>query len=143
MGRTALRLATGAPLLALAWYVVGLTPSVPLFDHWPLFDLYHAIATGQAGVRDFVAPHNGIHVIVLPRLFLSTLALATDWSMQAEILVSFAIVLATFFAMTRIAELGAGPRPITCWPRRGGGSAPPRPGARGPGRRSRSVRGGW
>lgn len=110
MGRTALRLATGAPLLALAWYVAGLTPSVPLFDHWPLFDLYHAIATGQAGARDFFAPHNGIHVIVVPRLFLSALALATGWSMRAEILVSFVIVLATFFALTRIAEAGAGPR---------------------------------
>lgn len=110
MVRIALRLASLLPLLALTGYVAGLEPSVPFLDHGPLFDLYHAVATGQAGWRDFVSPHNGIHVIVAPRLFLSALALATDWTMSAEIWTSLALVLVTFIATTRIAAAGGGPR---------------------------------
>jgi hypothetical protein len=91
--------------------VAGLEPSVPFLDQGPLFDLQHGVATGQAGWRDFASPHDGIHVIVASRVFLSALALATDWNMAAEIWTSLALVRVTFFATTRIAAAGGGPRP--------------------------------
>ena len=108
MHRTAALSICAALFLGLSWYVIGVAPTVPLLDQWTLFELYHAMATGQATWVDFLEPHNGAHVIPLPRLFLAGLAFATDWSLAAESWASLLIVIATFVGVIRIVRSTAG-----------------------------------
>ena len=111
-----LRAACWLPFCWLAWYIGGLDPQLPLFDQWTFGQFYHAVAMGEAGWQDFLAPHNNSHPIVFARLVLTPIALATDLNFKAEIWLCLLVVMAMFFIMGRMldrAGIGDTPAALT------------------------------
>lgn len=80
-----------APIALAVWFVQGFSLRVPLFDHWAVLPLFAGFSAGHPSFLAFLAPHNGLHVTVLPRVLLATLATVTGWSFRAEIFFSFSL----------------------------------------------------
>ncbi len=116
MPSPALRIAIVSPLIVLFVYVAGVTPDVPLLDDWAFADFAHRVATGEATLRDWLAPHNGSHVVVLPRVVMTAIMMATGGSGRVQLLVSAALVAWTVWVIVRIG-IGspAAARPALHW----------------------------
>jgi hypothetical protein len=65
---------------------------VPAFDQWTLLNFYDAWHAGTATWRDWWAPHNGLHLSVLPRFVLGGVALLSGWNLAATSAVSVVLV---------------------------------------------------
>lgn len=116
MSSALLRWLSAAPLLVVVVYVAGVTPEVPLLDDWAFVDFAHRVAMGTAGWRDWLAPHNGSHVFVVPWAVHTTLAFATDGNGQAVLFASVAVLVATAWLIMRIGERSpAAGRPALGW----------------------------
>jgi len=111
-----LRWLSAVPLVVVVVYVAGVTPEVPLLDDWAFVDFAHRVATGAAGWRDWLAPHNGSHVFVVPWAVHTALAFATGGSGQAVLLTSVAVLAATAWLIVRMGQRSpAGGRPALAW----------------------------
>ena len=84
-----------APIVWLTQFVAGIEQEIPALDQWTLFKFYYAAATDTASVSQFFAPHENTHVILVPRLILTGLALATNWNLTAESYGTFLLFLIT------------------------------------------------
>jgi hypothetical protein len=116
MPRPALRILIASPLVLLGVYVAGVTPQVPLLDDWAFTEFARLVASGEAGWRDWLAPHNGSHVVVLPRIVMTSVAFASGGSGRAQLLVSFAVIVWTAWTIVRIGDRSpAAGRPALWW----------------------------
>ena len=95
-------LLTVAPVVWLGHFVAGTEQSIPALDQWTLFEFYYNVATDRATLAQFFEPHNNTHVILVPRFLLTTLALATDWSLPAESYGTYLLFLATLGGLIRL-----------------------------------------
>jgi hypothetical protein len=94
------------PLITLPWHwlpplvtlslVLALHIDVPYYDQWDLLPLLHAYYQGTLQWHDLLQPHNG-HILLLPRIVMLCLATQTQWNTLAEVLFSFACMLANWF----------------------------------------------
>src|SRR5438477_11599394 len=82
-------LLSAGPIAFAVWYVQGFSLVVPLLDQWKILDLYDRMAAGRATLRDFFAPHYGVHVILVPRLVLSAVAFLTHLNFRVEVYIGF------------------------------------------------------
>jgi hypothetical protein len=83
-----------APLLMLV-LVATRGVNVPQWDQWALPPLFAAYDAGTLGAADFFAQHNE-HRPVVPRAIDFSLAQLTGWDIRAELLLNFAVALASF-----------------------------------------------
>jgi len=90
------------PVVWLGHFVAGTEQSVPALDQWTLFEFYYDVATGRATLAQFFEPHNNTHVILVPRLLLTPLALATDWNLPAESYGTYLLFLVTLGGLVRL-----------------------------------------
>ena len=90
------------PVVWLGHFVAGTEQSVPALDQWTLFEFYYDVATGRATLAQFFEPHNNTHVILVPRLLLTPLALATDWNLPAESYGTYVLFLVTLGGLVRL-----------------------------------------
>ena len=90
------------PVVWLGHFVAGTEQSVPALDQWTLFEFYYDVATGRATLAQFFEPHNNTHVILVPRLLLTPLALATDWNLPAESYGTYLLFLFTLGGLVRL-----------------------------------------
>lgn len=104
MPSTALRLAAFGPVAVIAVYVAGVTPQVPLLDDWALAAFAQEVASGDAGLRAWLAPHNGSHIFVVPRLLYTAISFATSGSGRALVLASVAAIAWTVFVILRLGD---------------------------------------
>jgi len=88
------------PAVAVAWFVAGIEP-VPFLDGWKHLEQHTALQEGRLGLAGFLAPDR-MHWVVVPRTVRTLLALATDWSLRAEIWTCFALALATAWGLRRV-----------------------------------------
>ncbi|NET45463.1 hypothetical protein [Okeania sp. SIO2B3] len=92
------------PVLLLLWFLANFSVNVPYWDQWRLTPIFERVAEGNATFFDFFTVH-GHHRILIPKLIITTLAFATKWNTQAEIICSVIFVIITFFAICKIAEI--------------------------------------
>lgn len=84
----------------------------PMLDQWRFLEFYDRLTDGRAGLRDWFAPHNGLHVIASMRLVLGPLALATGWSFGWEATVGFVLAVASTAAILRLGHFTAAGAPV-------------------------------
>ena len=82
------------PVLATAAFLWRFGVNVPYFDEWDLAPLVDLVARGQATFGDYYEQH-GVHRILVPKFFLSQLAVATGWNVVLEMFINLGLVLAT------------------------------------------------
>lgn len=102
-----IRLLPALPVIGLAIYVAGATPQVPLLDDWTFAEFARQVHAGEAGWREWIAPHNGSHVVLVPRALLTAIAFATGGSGRVVLLASVLLIAWTTFAIVRMGEQSA------------------------------------
>jgi len=100
--RAALAFLVVTPVVFVVWFLAGVDPNPPIADEWELVAFFGRVVSGEAGLRDWLAPHNGLHVIVVGRAILMGLAYLTNWNLRAELCLSLAVVLTTFLLVRRL-----------------------------------------
>ncbi len=92
------------PVVLLIGFVANFSVNVPIDDEWRLASLFEKIAQGSVTFNDFWALHSN-HRILFPKLIISVLVFASQWSINYQLCLSIGLALITFIAMYKLSSM--------------------------------------